>query len=327
MKMEYVLSEQDLLDVRFAISPLGELTLSLRALHDPGRYPWHLPFVRRVLAQVDPVDLAMLRALTNQRAWTPDYLTPAPTSPLTRFADQLDQIRRTPPAEVARDLAGVHGERLPTELAGDPAAAGHRIADTLGRYWDVVFAPVWDRMRTVLEADVVYRGRVMTDQGPAQMFSGLSERITFDSPAVRIAVPRPQPRRVETGGRGLTLCPSLFVARTAVPIYDDATPLIMYAARGVGTLWEPGSAAPAPAALAAVIGEVRARLLTELTELTEPASSTELALRSGVTASAVNQHLRALRAAGLLTAARHGRSMLYRRSELGDGLVGSVLAG
>lgn len=318
MKMEYVLSEQDLLDVRFAISPLGELTLSLRALHDPGRYPWHLPFVRRVLADVAPADLAMLRALTNQRAWTPDYLTPVPTSPLTRFTDQLDEIRRTPPAEVARNLEGVHGERLPAELTGDPASVGERIADTLGRYWDVAFAPVWDRMRTVLEADVVHRGRVMTDQGPAQMFSGLSERITFVSPVVQIAVPRPEPRRVETGGRGLTLCPSLFVARTAVPIYDDATPQIMYAARGVGTLWQSAAAAPAPAVLAAILGEVRARLLTELVE---PASSTELALRSGVTPSAVNQHLRVLHAAGLLSSARHGRSMLYRRSELGDRLV------
>jgi predicted ArsR family transcriptional regulator len=55
--------------------------------------------------------------------------------------------------------------------------------------------------------------------------------------------------------------------------------------------------------------------------LDQPASSTELAARLGVTTTAVNQHLRALLAAGLLTAARHGRHVLYLRTELGDGLV------
>jgi DNA-binding transcriptional ArsR family regulator len=35
----------------------------------------------------------------------------------------------------------------------------------------------------------------------------------------------------------------------------------------------------------------------------------------------VNQHLRALRDGGLLTSARYGRSVLYRRSALGDAFL------
>jgi hypothetical protein len=35
----------------------------------------------------------------------------------------------------------------------------------------------------------------------------------------------------------------------------------------------------------------------------------------------VNQNLRAMRAAGLLTSARHGRSVLYYRSDLGSHLL------
>lgn len=76
---------------------------------------------------------------------------------------------------------------------------------------------------------------------------------------------------------------------------------------------------PAPDTLAAILGVTRAGLLVHLET---PASSTELAARLGVTTTAVNQHLRTLHAAGLLVSARHGRSVLYRRSDLGDQLAG-----
>ena len=124
-------------------------------------------------------------------------------------------------------------------------------------------------------------------------------------------------RRVEAAGQGLTMMPSVFARRTAVPVNRSAPPLLIYAARGLGTVWETGRAS-GPAALAAVLGQVRADLLTGLTQ---PRSSTDVARCTGVTTSAANQHLRALRDAGLLASQRHGRSVLYARTELGDALV------
>ncbi|MFF5521620.1 ArsR/SmtB family transcription factor [Streptomyces coeruleorubidus] len=47
----------------------------------------------------------------------------------------------------------------------------------------------------------------------------------------------------------------------------------------------------------------------------------ELARRLGVTPSAVSQHLRVLHATGLVTRARDGRRVLYRRSPLGERLA------
>jgi DNA-binding transcriptional ArsR family regulator len=73
------------------------------------------------------------------------------------------------------------------------------------------------------------------------------------------------------------------------------------------------------AAVADLLGAPRARLLILLDR---PASTTELAHRLVVSPSAVSQHLRVLRAAGLLSKARSGRSVLYLRSPLGDQLVG-----
>jgi DNA-binding transcriptional ArsR family regulator len=49
-----------------------------------------------------------------------------------------------------------------------------------------------------------------------------------------------------------------------------------------------------------------------------PLPTVDLARRLKTTPSAVSQHLRVLYTTGLLTRARDGRHVLYRRSDLGD---------
>ena len=100
--IEYELVGLDLGDVRFAVSPLNELVLSLRAWRDPGRYPLHLGFMRTVEQQRSELDAAMLFALTNDRLWTPDFLTPCPYSPLTRI--ELRFMLRFGPVPLAPGL-------------------------------------------------------------------------------------------------------------------------------------------------------------------------------------------------------------------------------
>ena len=108
----------------------------------------------------------------------------------------------------------------------------------------------------------------------------------------------------------------VYRGRQIAPV-GDAAPLILYPARGQGAMWEPQPVATS-AALVGSLGRVRAELLTVLSE---PASSTDLGVRFGVTTSAVGQHLRALRDAGLVSSTRYGRSVLYLRSDLGTALV------
>lgn len=43
-------------------------------------------------------------------------------------------------------------------IADGPAGA-HRVATALSAYWEIALAPHWDRMRSVLEADIAYRAR------------------------------------------------------------------------------------------------------------------------------------------------------------------------
>jgi DNA-binding transcriptional ArsR family regulator len=316
--IRYELAGMDLAEVRFAVSPLLELVLSLRAWRDPGRYPLQLRWLRTVQEARSRLDAEMLLALTNDKLWTPDFLTPRPYSPLTRLEEELALLRRVEGPAVARDLRMVHPEGpLPKPLRGPPERVLARILDALDGYWRLCYAPHWPRMCALLEADVTYRGRQIAQQGLAEMFAGLAETVRLVGNVVEVRLRSENLSYTRPTRGGLTLVPTMWTRNSSAPISPDEPPTIMYPARGVGTLWE-AQPMPAPDALAGLIGGVRAGLLAQLGT---PASSTELAARLDVTPAAVNQHLRALRAAGLLVSARHGRSVLYRRSDLGDRLL------
>jgi DNA-binding transcriptional ArsR family regulator len=316
--IRYELAGADLSEVRFAISPLNELTLSLRALRDPGRFPLHLPWLRAVDAA--DLDRETLLALTNERLWTPDFLNPRPRNPLARLEEELEVVAATPAHRVSADLDAVHFETAirPAVLNGRPQAVLRRVLAALRGYWEACFEPHWQRMRAVLEADIVHRGRTIVHSGMATMFADISPRVALadDLLTIRLTTSKVDYRRT-TAGIGLTLVPTLFSLNPSTPISADEPPVMFYPARGLGTLWNTDRPR-APQALRDLIGETRSGLLRMLEA---PASSTELAVRLGVTAAAVNQHLRAMRAAGLLTSARHGRSVLYLRSDLGDRFI------
>jgi DNA-binding transcriptional ArsR family regulator len=315
--VRYELVGMDLADVRFAVSPLNELVLSLRAWRDPGRFPLHLRWLHALDETRADLDEATLSALTNDRLWTPDFLNPRPYSPLTRIDDELARLARTEPATVRGDLRAVHGAGpLPRPLRGSAPRVLTRVVDALTGYWQRCFEPHWPRMRALLEGDVTYRGRQIAQRGLAAMFADLSPTVRLVDNVVEVRLRSELDYARPTTG-GLTLVPTLWTTNASTPISAAEPPMILYAARGLATLWEP-QPLPAPDALAAIIGATRAGLLVHLET---PASSTELAARLGVTTTAVNQHLRALRDGGLLVSARHGRSVLYRRSALADQLV------
>lgn len=313
--IRYELVGMDLAGVRFGVSPLNELVLSLRAWRDPGRFPLQLRWLQSLQQLRDKLDEPMLLALTNVRLWTPDFLNPRPYSPLTRIDEELSRLARTDPATLRRDLRAVHQE-LPEPLRGPSRRVLTRITDALTEYWRICFEPHWPRMRALLEGDVTFRGRQIAQHGLATMFAGLSSTVRLVGNVVEVQLrSNLSYERATTGG--LTLVPSLWTVNASTPISAEEPPMIMYAARGVATLWEPQEL-PAPHALTNLLGATRAGLLSHLET---PSSSTELATRLGVTTTAVNQHLRALHEAGLLVRARHGRSVLYRRSDLGDQLL------
>lgn len=320
--LEYTLAESDLGDVRFGISPLCEMSLSLRSLKDPSRYPLQLPWLRRIEARRSSLDMEILLALTDDRLWIPDLLTPRPGSPLTRIEDELDGLGRSDPCRFMHQLSALHGT-VPAVLRGDPVKALERSVDALRAYWESCFQPDWLRMRTVLEADIAYRGRQMAQAGLVSAMNGISLSMKVAGNVISLQLRHSLDYIQPVAGRGITLVPTMFTTLACAPIDRGEPPMILYAARGQGGMWQPERVASDAGAIE-LLGAARAALLTALDE---PASSTELGIRFGVTASAVNQHLRALRIGRLVTSTRYGRSVLYVRSELGSALLGAPTAG
>lgn len=317
--IEMHLRAADLAETSFAISPVQEATFSLWVWAMPQRQPFHLPWRGAHVGDWAELDTEMLTAIVAPRGWVPDFLTPRPGTPLTDFARELDTVRATAPKRVRADLLATYADApLPDVLTGRPSAVLQRMCDALAEYWDACLLPHWPRIHAVLEADVVYRSRQLALGGARGLFGDLDGRVRWDDGNLYLDRMRDQFFHVEVDGRGLRLVPSLFCRGAVTYIDPSEPPLIMYPARGRATVWETVPEQGADA-LVALVGAVRARLLTMLDR---PATTTELAHRLGVTPSAVSQHLGVLRAARLLNRARSGRTVLYLRSALADELVG-----
>jgi DNA-binding transcriptional ArsR family regulator len=321
--IELRLRVADLAETSFAVSPLQETVFSLWVWRTPGRQAFHLPWRQAMAPRWSRLDTELLDALMSQRRrWIPDFLTPRPTTPLTEFAAELDVLAATSPDEVAEGLRTAYAdEPIPAVLDGRPGTVLARIVAALDEYWLACLQPWWPRVRAILEADIVYRSRQFALGGARALFADLDWRVRWDDSGVLyIDQLRDAQYVIDVDRRGLPLVPSVFCRGAVTYISADEPPLVTYPARGRATVWQ---AAPvsAPGALAELLGPPRARLLSLLDR---PASTTELARQLAVSPSAVSQHLRVLRAAGLLSKARSGRSVLYLRSPLGDQLVGDA---
>jgi DNA-binding transcriptional ArsR family regulator len=334
--VRFVLGVEDLARTRFGVSSLAETVRSLRAVFDPGHHALHLPWARSVRRELGALDIDLLhsllgpsrggdRFLSGPSQPLPDFLTPVPDQFLSRFEDDLARARETPPAIVRRDLIGAHApDPVPDALAPvtgsrtrPTKALLNRICDELERYHQLAVKPVWPQITLVLEADTTYRARQLAVGGARLLFADMHPNLRWRDGVLHIDEMISE-HTVSAAGRGLLLMPSIFAHKPVPPISVDEPPSLAYPSRGVGTLW--GPPAPRPAgALASLVGAPRAQLLEMLAE---PLPTTEIARRLRVTPSAVSQHLKVLHDTGLLTRARDGRQVLYRRTVLGDQLNG-----
>ena len=316
---------EDLTTSRFALSPLFELTHALRLLAvPPGESvlrPWLARARDRYRALAREADIGVILALMPP-AWGADFLAPVPAGVSTTIGDLLDQVRSTPVEQAHREVTAALRRQPPVDprirqiLTGD-RVAGY-VADVLAAAWQALLEPEWRTLQAILERDVVYRAGQLVSRGWAAALADLNPDLSWEQG--RIVLSRMQAEAdVALGGRGLLFVPSVFIwPKLAVGLDPPWPPSLIYPARGVAALWEqPGRARPG-SALDRLLGPSRAAILAALEE---PASTTQLVATLGQSLGAIGDHLTVLREAGLISRARSGRSVLYRRTPVGDAVA------
>jgi DNA-binding transcriptional ArsR family regulator len=322
----------DLAATRFAISPLCETLRAVALLGRPDPPAVNWPWVRWARGELERRPLRLPRlwplVVTDLPYW-PEFLVPAPTGKSPGFDEELARMYATPDEPVRASLRRVFGAGPWPDTAKDlferPQESLAEIAAELAECHDRLIVSHWERMRSVLDADVAHHAGLLASGGARSLFSDLHPGLRWaDGKLFMTDAEDGLNRQVMLGPDGLVLVPSVFIwPEWSVKKSTSTQTTLLYPARGVARVWDdlgPGDSGGARdlAAVEALLGGPRARLLIALRS---PATTSALADRFGVTPGAVSQHLAVLHRGGLVDRQRSGRTVPYQASKLGLALL------
>jgi DNA-binding transcriptional ArsR family regulator len=310
MRIELTLHDLAHIGLASAADPLWELASSLRLLGSPGTsgtfHKWRDWAMTRL-----PESTRVLEWLYVQGGAVPGFLLPAGRHDL---AAGLAAVGGTSPERIRADLRWLPLDPgLPgwaRALANGDRSALVPLVQAIADYFQAAVAPHWAAVRARVDADRELRTRALLDGGAVALLASLRPILQWRP---RIATTREDPR---TDRAGLLLSPSYFALLPELVTGADGPTRLVYPAVRL-----PGPARPRRSpgkSLAALLGPTRAAALTIVAA---DCSTSELARRLGVTASAASKHASVLRAAGLLTTHREGNTALHSLTPLGSALL------
>ncbi|MEU3555851.1 ArsR/SmtB family transcription factor [Streptomyces fragilis] len=253
----------------------------------------------------------LLFELVPREGVLPDFLVQLEED----FDTGVLQAAGTPADRLAADLAelslSARAARRLRDLAQGTAAARRGLAADLRRYHGSCLAEVWPRIRADAVTDRALRAETLLRGGVDGLLATLGVLWRWEPPVLRIPWPGTHHVDVPLCGRGLVLVPSYFGGPALMYRPEDATVLIYPMHAGA-------PAARTADALGPLLGRTRAAVLAAVRD---PASTTALAERAGVSLASASQHAAVLRNAGLLTTSRVGSAVLHALSPLGEALL------
>jgi DNA-binding transcriptional ArsR family regulator len=308
--IELELTAADLARVRFTSDAVWETTSSLAMIHHRQPFQLHR-HLRPRLPKAPNFDLDLLLELTSSDHFIPDLLGPAPAAraghPLDQFARLVDTSGEVLESDV-RTLRKLMPRSRAARMTGQELA--ERTAAAMAAYWQAVLEPLWPRLEAIVGADIAHRSVALASDGLERTLDELHHSIAWNGDGVKIAL-GDRHVRLSSAGAGLWLVPLVFRGPTAMLADNSRPPVIAYAARGAGQLWE-RPVETIVGGIDALIGSSRAAILARLDI---PRTTTALATSLGLSAGTVSQHLAVLVSAGLCTSRRDGRSVLYTRTD------------
>ncbi|MFJ9944458.1 DUF5937 family protein [Streptomyces erythrochromogenes] len=346
--------------LRFAASPLAELTAMLHVLAEPGHHPQLAGWAGRVWAGM-PSELAecLREADFLWRSSQADFLLPA--RPRPTLAEELDDVDRidderyvtaalvttcgsnrvrfgapsplTDPAarERALDLAqarGVRQEAFAARLLADPAAVRARVRDTLEQCAEAFFDAAWADVAVRLATDLRVKNDLLRRHGTGAALAAVSGAVSLAPDGDHIVVDKLPDKATAAHGTGVTFIPSAFGGPHLAVVHAPGwQPVVQYPVAEPDPS-EPVSLETVTLRLEALAHPVRLRLLRTLAR--GPHTTRELAHAWELSPPEVSRHLAVLRRAGLLTSRRRGRYVRYTLNlpdltALGADLLAAVL--
>ncbi|MEU2080022.1 DUF5937 family protein [Streptomyces sp. NPDC013489] len=346
--------------LRFAASPLAELTAMLHVLAEPAHHPQLADWADDVWATMPPELARQLReAQFLWRSSRADFLVPArPRRTLTAELDDLDRIddetyvataltttcgnnrihfpAPSPLADRAAragalDLAQARGalqEAFAERLLTDPTAVRAQVRRTLEQCSEAFFDTAWTAIATELATDLRQKNDLLTRHGIEATLGSVSSAVTLAPDGNSIIVDQLQDNTTTARDQGVTFIPSTYGRPHLVVIHAPGRPpVVQYPA----TPHNPSQPMPQETValrLEALAHPVRLRILRTLAR--GPHTNSELAHAWKLTPPEVSRHLAVLRRAGLLTARRQGRYVQYTLdhghiSTLGSDLLAALM--
>ncbi|MEU8403887.1 DUF5937 family protein [Nonomuraea sp. NPDC048892] len=327
--------------LRFAASPLAELTAMLHVLAEPGHHPKVAGWAGDVWAGLRPELAERLReAEFLWRSSRADFLVPA--HPRPTLAEELDDVDRiddetyvtaalvttcgsnrvhfaapspltdATARERALHLAQARGtlqETFAERLLADPAAVRARVRHTLEQCAEAFFDATWARVAPQLTTDVRVKNDLLRHQGIAAALTSISDALTLAPDGHHIVVDKLQDNATTAHDTGITFLPSVFGRPHLVAIHAPGWPPVVQYPVAEASPPKPVTLETVTLRLEALAHPVRLRLLRTLAR--GPHTTGELAHAWELTPPEVSRHLAVLRRAGLLTTQRHGRYVRY----------------
>ncbi|MEW1693282.1 DUF5937 family protein [Streptomyces sp. NPDC091265] len=346
--------------LRFAASPLAELTAMLHVLAEPGHHPRLAGWAGGVWAGLRPELAERLReAEFLWRSSRADFLVPA--RPRPTLVEELDDVDRiddetyvtsalvttcgsnrvhfaapSPLADAtarerALDLAQARGplqEAFAERLLADPATVRARVRHTLEQCVDAFFDAAWTSVAAQLATDLRLKNDLLKRRGTGAALASVSDAVTLAPDGDSIIVDQLQDNATAAHGTGVTFLPSVFGRPHLMVVHARGwQPVVQYPVAEASPA-EPVSLETVTLRLEALAHPVRLRLLRTLAR--GPHTTGELAHAWELSPPEVSRHLAVLRHAGLLAARRRGRYVHYTldlsaMTTLGTDLLSAVL--
>ncbi|WP_405657566.1 DUF5937 family protein [Streptomyces sp. RK9] len=346
--------------LRFAASPLAELTAMLHVLAEPEHHPHLADWAADVWAGLAQEPAERLReAEFLWRSSQADFLLPA--RPRRTLAEELDDVdliddeayvtaalittcggnraHLAAPSpltdasarERALDLAQARGPRqeaFAERLLADPAAVRARVRHTLELCADAFFDAAWAGAAVRLATDLRLKNDLRRRQGLGAALASVSGAVALAPDGDCVVVDKLQDKATSAQGGGVTFIPSVFNRPHLVVVHAPGwQPVVQYPVAEPGPA-EPVSLETVTLRLEALSHPVRLRLLRTLAR--GPHTTRELAHAWELSPPEVSRHLAVLRRAGLLTTERDGRYVRYTLklpdlTALGSDLLAAVL--